>query len=334
VVDVAEPRSSGRVVIAIVILTTIAAAGFTYTFLVPNPARDNDGRTTFPGMPYREDYTQHSPIVIDGDASLVELAASEGWPGDGSTLDPYVIEGLEVHSADNCISINSVQHEHLVIRGCLLWTTSKEFGICLRISNSSNVEVESCVVHTGLEGISAFQSSNLWIQDCGVYDAGFGINASACNNAWIMNCIVLNCTFGVTFVGGFQVNVFNSRVFSSTVGIMSQFSSYTVVQNCTVAFNERGIDADEDCLNWYILECAVLNNTEVGIEVGPQSNNVTVTVNRIGWNGLNARDDGLTNYWDQGSGNGNAWSDYSGTGVYVIQGTAGSVDNFPTLLSH
>jgi hypothetical protein len=68
--------------------------------------------------------------------------------------------------------------------------------------------------------------------------------------------------------------------------------------------------------------------------VGPQSNNVTVTVNRIGWNGLNARDDGLTNYWDQGSGNGNAWSDYSGTGAYVIQGTAGSVDNFPTLLSH
>ncbi len=245
-----------------------------------------------------------------------------------------MIEGLEIQSASNCISINSLLHKHIIITGCLLWTTSKYSGISLRVFNSSNVEVESCVVHTGLEGISAFQSTNLWIQGCGVYDAGTAINASVCNDTWIENCIVLNCYFGISSVGGFQVNVFDCRVFNSTVGIMFQFSSYTVIQNCTVVSNGRGIDADENCLNCYIIECAVLNNTEIGIEVGSYSNNVTVTLNRIGWNGLNAQDNGSLNYWDQGSGNGNAWSDYSGTGVYTIQGTAGSVDHFPTLLSH
>lgn len=285
-------------------------------------------------MPYRDNYTQHSPIVIDGDVSLVEQAATEGWPGNGTMSNPYVIEGIEIQSATTCISINSVLQKQLTIKGCLLWTTSKYSGISLRIYNSSNIGVESCVVHTGLEGISAFLSTNLWGQGCGVFDAGFGINASACNNTWIQNCLLTNCTFGVTSVCGFQVNVFDSRIFNSTVGIMFQFSYYTVIQNCTVVSNERGIDADEHCQNWYILECAVLNNTEFGIKVGSGSNNVTVIHNQIGWNGFNAQDDGLLNYWDQGSGTGNAWSDYSGTGVYVIQGTAGSVDHFPTLLSH
>ena len=319
---------------AVVLITIVGVAAFTYSYLVLIPRQSNDVGITIPDMPYRDNYTQHSPIVIEGDASLVILAASEGWPGDGSTLDPYVIEGLEIQSADTCISISSLQQMHIAIRGCLLWTTSMQWGICLRIFNSSNVEVKSCVAHTGLEGINAFESGNLYVEDCGVYDTGFGINASACTDVWITDCIVLNCTFGVSFVCGFMVNVFDTWVFNSLVGIESQSSNYAVVQNCTVSSNERGVDADEHCLNWYILECTVLNNSEVGIEVGPYSNNVTVTVNRIGWNGLNARDNGLVNYWDQGSGNGNAWSDYSGTGVYSIQGTAGSVDHFPTILSH
>ena len=318
----------------VVVITVVGVAAFTYSYLAPPPGGTNDNSITVPGMPYRDNYTQHGPIVIQGDASLANLAASEGWPGNGSALNPYVIEGLEIQSADVCITISSVREMHIFVRECLLWTTSWQWGICLRILNSSNIEVNSCVAHTGLEGIIAFQSDNLVVKGCGVYDTIFGINASICNNVWIEDCIALNCTFGVTFCAGFQVNVLGTWVFNSLVGIMSQSSNNTDVWNCTVSSNVRGIDVDQDCMNWDIRECTVLNNTEVGIEVGSRSSNITVVLNRIGWNGLNARDDGLVNYWDLGSGFGNTWSDYSGTGVYLIQGTAGSVDHFPTILSH
>jgi nitrous oxidase accessory protein NosD len=149
-----------------------------------------------------------------------------------------------------------------------------------------------------------------------------------------MNCTVLNSDYGVTFVGGYQVDLLYCRVLNSTEGIMSQFSNRTVIENCTVAFNGRGIDVDEFNLDWLILNCSVVNNTEFGIGVGPHSGNMTIALNKIGWNTLNARDDGLTNYWDEGPGKGNAWSDYSGIGVYVVQGTAGSVDHFPAILIH
>jgi parallel beta-helix repeat protein len=61
--------------------------------------------------------------------------------------------------------------------------------------------------------------------------------------------------------------------------------------------------------------------------------------NKIGWNSgplfgdCNAYDYGLNNTWDDGVSVGNAWHDYSGTGVYSISGIAGSVDRYPSLLT-
>ncbi len=47
-------------------------------------------------------------------------------------------------------------------------------------------------------------------------------------------------------------------------------------------------------------------------------------------NSNNAEDDGIINYWDNGT-IGNVWSDYTGSGSvpYLISGSAGSQDNFP-----
>ncbi|MHA1909534.1 MAG: hypothetical protein ACW98Y_19705, partial [Candidatus Thorarchaeota archaeon] len=39
--------------------------------------------------------TPHGPIAIDGDASFSDIAQLEGWPGDGSPENPYIIDGLD-----------------------------------------------------------------------------------------------------------------------------------------------------------------------------------------------------------------------------------------------
>jgi parallel beta-helix repeat protein len=54
--------------------------------------------------------------------------------------------------------------------------------------------------------------------------------------------------------------------------------------------------------------------------------------NAIIHNGIGqATDDGSANFWDDGISEGNHWSNYNGSGVYQIDGSAGSVDNYPVL---
>jgi len=44
----------------------------------------------------------------------------------------------------------------------------------------------------------------------------------------------------------------------------------------------------------------------------------------------NGFDEGTDNQWDDGISKGNAWSDYSGTGTYPVDGTANSIDHYPS----
>jgi len=57
--------------------------------------------------PFLIAYTPHDPIAIDGDGNFTDTALAEGWAGDGSSQNPYIIEGLEIKGPDSwaCISI-------------------------------------------------------------------------------------------------------------------------------------------------------------------------------------------------------------------------------------
>ena len=61
-------------------------------------------------------YTPHDPISIEGDVDFAAQAQSEGWPGDGSEVDPYIIEGYEINSTSwDAIEIDST-NVYFVIR--------------------------------------------------------------------------------------------------------------------------------------------------------------------------------------------------------------------------
>ncbi|MGA1820433.1 MAG: NosD domain-containing protein, partial [Thermoplasmatota archaeon] len=80
----------------------------------------------------------HSPITINGNSALQTRASSEGWPGSGSAVDPYIIQNYRIMATGaTCISISNTDL-HLVIRGCNL-TVSSQAGILL--SGSRNIRV-------------------------------------------------------------------------------------------------------------------------------------------------------------------------------------------------
>ncbi|MGM0686549.1 MAG: NosD domain-containing protein [Promethearchaeati archaeon] len=83
-------------------------------------------------------------------------------------------------------------------------------------------------------------------------------------------------------------------------------------------------------------DCIALNNSAiqngVGIELDAASENNLFYRNNIGYNHhYNAFDDSLSTAWDNGT-NGNCWSDYAGSGSYIVDGLANNIDNHPCLL--
>ena len=52
------------------------------------------------------EYTPHNPILINGDSEFNSTAQAEGWLGNGTTSNPFVISGLEIlTSTETAISI-------------------------------------------------------------------------------------------------------------------------------------------------------------------------------------------------------------------------------------
>ncbi len=87
-----------------------------------------------------ENYTTREPIRIDGNEDFAEKAEENGWPGDGSKDDPYVIEGYEIDGGGHESSYQSIYTEdnlpyeygiyignvtdHFVIRECYIYNVT------------------------------------------------------------------------------------------------------------------------------------------------------------------------------------------------------------------
>ncbi len=89
------------------------------------------------------------------------------------------------------------------------------------------------------------------------------------------------------------------------------------------------------CSNLEITKNCIYNNYGSALEFNEYCENNTIASNQFGWNSQFLEDLGIHQAEDHGSNNlweNNEWSDYSGTGVYEIEGSAHSVDNTPSLL--
>ena len=53
-------------------------------------------------------YEDHDPIWIYNDTAFDDMASAEGWIGDGSPGDPYVIEGYNITTDEVAIDIYDV----------------------------------------------------------------------------------------------------------------------------------------------------------------------------------------------------------------------------------
>jgi len=128
-------------------------------------------------------YVPHAGISISGNDDFANQVSSEGWLGNGSPSNPYVIESLNITGSEISVSINRVSAS-FVIANCELATTSQT-SPCFSLNLTSNGRIEGCVMRSTNRGIDFYHANNC-ILDLNTVEA-------YTNALLVFDC--LNCTF-------------------------------------------------------------------------------------------------------------------------------------------
>lgn len=211
---------------------------------------------------------QHDPIVINGDANFSDTARAEGWPGDGSSSTPYIIENLDFVLGPTPMSSINISHtrSHFVIRGCNLVGPSAtlSYGIFLEnvtngqivnndiaayedairiLGKSMNIFVSGNNCSNNLFGIRIFDSSSVTVTDNISNDSfNYGIYLRDSNSSTVTNNTCNGNLYGIFLYNTNFSTVTDNTCNNNTNSGMYIFSSTSVVvEDNTCNFNREGI---------------------------------------------------------------------------------------------
>jgi parallel beta-helix repeat protein len=206
-------------------------------------------------------YNMHDPIVIANDSDFIDQATTEGWSGDGSEGNPYLIEDLEIRTADTCMSITDVSL-HFVIQSCFLGSDtdwSSGFGVFL--DNATHASIESCIFDRKSGGVVAQDSPecNLFNNTVQMSDYGFTFSFSP-------NCTLTDNTVDMTW-GGSGAWIYdspgcilsNNSIYSDYEGVMIWSSSNCTLIDNNIRGTRTGISIHDSSF------CELTGNTLEGI---------------------------------------------------------------------
>ncbi len=187
-------------------------------------------------------YELHSPIIINSNLDFV----SQGWLGNGTQNNPYVIEGLSIITdGEMCVNISNTD-AFFVIKDCLIssnshWDGKWNRGITL--GNVTQGRIENVTITKKWLALVADSSSNCSITECQVSD----------------NChsIVINGIYDGEYPEHWTI--FNNTLFDNHLGI-----ALFHVRQCIIDWNDIQGDVHLDLT----VDCTVSNNRIEGSQIG------------------------------------------------------------------
>jgi parallel beta-helix repeat protein len=250
-------------------------------------------------------YTPHAVISINGDASF----ADQGWPGDGTVGNPYVIENLDIDGSSyrDAITIGNTT-AYFAIRGCYLHNSDEAGillynvqngllanntcsgnspnGILLSSTNETRLENNTCSSNSKY-GIHLWKSNTNILVDNALSSNSFGLTLERSDfNQLIRNNLTGTGDGIILYSSSSNVLSWNNCSFRLGSGIELRQSggesAVNVLANNTCQSNANsGIYIDSE---WNIVRynnCSY--NTQSGI-YGYSSEGSTVTHNSCSWN--------------------------------------------------
>ena len=229
----------------------------------------------------------HAPIVIDGDANFSITATNEGWLGDGTSGNPYIIEGLDIDiggAAGHCINIINTR-VNFTISNCILKGANTSAGAGINLKNVTNGLLIGNTLSHSQQAFYFNHSSFVLIKNNTVTDCYYSIQMlSSSDNTIADNNVSFNHRGIQLLLSSNNNTVVNNTFTDDIFGITLYESNYNVFENNTISMNDRGINIlDED------------------------SNYNDFRWNVIWANAENGYNSNSTNIFDS-----NYWSDYTG----------------------
>jgi parallel beta-helix repeat protein len=261
-----------------VLLTSSILVGFLIQWIIPGGYIDipDDSSDDVPRIP-------HGAIWIDGDANFSATALLEGWPGDGSPENPFIIDALEIDleaEFGNCIMISNTRVS-FTISNCNLTranVTHQGFGMVpslegagIHLLNVSNGELISniCNNNTG-RGIFLEDSTynTLANNTCNKNEVGIYLDSSDANTV-VNNTCTSNYGCGISvghyWDGSDHNTLANNICTSNEIGISIHGSNHTTVVHNTCNSNDDGFFIDFSYYN--TLENNTCTNNTCGIKI-------------------------------------------------------------------
>ncbi|UCE11525.1 MAG: right-handed parallel beta-helix repeat-containing protein [Candidatus Thorarchaeota archaeon] len=210
--------------------------------------------------------TSHGPILISSNRDF----QSQGWPGNGTVENPYVIEGLSIQSEENCIFVTRTS-VHFVVRDCRLSSGDDDKGIGIFLLKVSNAVLENITItdlSTGIlvdrvaytsisrvvlsnikTGIVLDRSSDILVNQTSVSDSVYGVHVSKSQDCVIRDSEVSNSDIGVLTEGSLDVTLSGNLVYDCTHGFFIHSSHRGIVRGNTLHDLAYGVSTSysDDC---------------------------------------------------------------------------------------
>ncbi|MHA1781696.1 MAG: right-handed parallel beta-helix repeat-containing protein [Candidatus Thorarchaeota archaeon] len=279
-------------------------------------------------------------VAIDGtEYGQIYLSYCHNVTINGGTFTNQYV-GIFIYHSTHC-TVSNVAIDGAVRFGIYLLSgehciiSDSEFVhsyIAIQMSYCKNVQAVNNFMNNQSVGISIDNDYNSTCEDNIIIESFYtGILLQYVVKTRIVNNSIDNTVMtGIKISYSSELALTNNKVLNNKQGIVVSDSETSMISANTIMHN--------NLTGLQILHCEYFNitynivaNNSVGIELQTFTKACFVYGNTISLNHKqNAYDYGLNNTWDNGTDSGNTWGDYSGNGTYAIQGTAGSIDRYPT----
>ncbi|MHA1959640.1 MAG: NosD domain-containing protein [Candidatus Thorarchaeota archaeon] len=211
-------------------------------------------------------YVEHGPILIQSDADF----ESQGWPGNGTEVIPYRINGLNITAQTTCINITGTT-AYFMISNCLLTSISEDESTGIFLGNMSNGVAEDCLIVGKEMGISLAELRSSRIENNTISDASIGISGWSFAGCLVKLNEVYNCTWGMQLWDANDTSVCYNTIYEySRYGILASGGgsnnsiSHNEIHSSYGEFVEAAINLGSSA--WVFEDNSVHDNYE-GVEI-------------------------------------------------------------------
>jgi parallel beta-helix repeat protein len=278
----------------------------------------------------------HESIRIENDSAfnLYEL------PGRGTLNDPYRIEKLNITTLNDRAIFIAQTSKSFVIKDCFI--TAQEFGIYLYKVNSTGVKiVNNIILNHGFDGIHIDESPSVEISGNKIsQNIQEGIFIASSNGITINENIIKENGFSGIHLLWSNLSMIFENEFSRHNFSGSYFVNLETLQfsNNNVSNNENGF-VGESVISSNVTNNIFKKNDYYGVTMDDNCSNNVLAANLFIENNQNvldassqAKDDGTDNKWFNHLNQGNNWTDWIGSGSYLVDGSAGNLDLYPSFV--